>query len=52
MKEYNETLLKEKIKEAREQIKNYGKEERLHQPLKKYIIIFSGPTCLHLEIIE
>ena len=48
----NEELLEEKIKEAKEQIKRYSEDERLHQPLQKYIIVFSGSECLYIENVK
>ena len=47
-KDYNEKLLKEKIKEGTSQLENYSKDERINNALK-YLVVYDGSE---LKLVE
>ena len=50
-KKIGETALQEKIQEAKTQLEQYQQVEELREKthLKKWILVFSGSTCVYLE---
>ena len=49
-KDYNEKLLKEKIKEGKSQLENYSKDERINNVLK-YLVVYVGNDLKILDLV-
>ena len=49
-KDYNEKLLKEKIKEGKSQLESYSKDERINNALK-YLVVYVGNDLKILDLV-